>query len=91
METDEIPDFGEHPLALGDLNLCDLAKSFEIDPKRTSKNLKITEILQILIIEYMESKELQELDFTGKGKTQSLMALKNALVDYIREKCGCIL
>ena len=71
------------------MNLRDHAKSFEIDPKRTSKKLKITEILQI--IEYMESKELQELDFTGKGKTQSLMALKNALVDYIREKCGCIL
>ena len=71
-EEDAIPDINQHPMILGEINLCDLARSLSEKKKsvrQVIKKLKINELLDI--VDHIQDQELQDLDFTGKQKDVS--------------------
>ena len=91
VDQDEIPDINDHPIKVGEINLCDLAKAIQLsgsNPLKTLKKVKITEILEI--VDHLESEELKNLDFTGNEKVTSLKKLGEFVYDYIKNGCGCI-
>ena len=68
-EEDAIPDIKQHPMILGEINLCDLAWSLsgkKTSVRQVTKKLKINELLDI--VDHIQDQELQDLDFTGKQK-----------------------
>ena len=86
---DDIPDIGDHPMIVNEINLCDLGKSIENSGLKVLKKVKVTEILEIL--DKIECKELEDCDFTGKGKKESHEKFRVCLLDFLRNNCCCML
>ena len=86
----DIPDT-QHPMWVKEINLCDLSKSLKSEESavKVLKKVKVTEILEI--IDHMDADELTDLDFTGRGKNQSLLLFGNFLKKFVQKECGCFL
>ena len=91
VDQDEIPDINDHPVKVGEINLCDLAKAINLagsTPQKALKKVKIDEKLEI--VDFLQNEELLDLDFTGRGKITSEKILSEFIYDFIKEGCGCI-
>ena len=91
VDQDEIPDFSDHPVKVGEINLCDLAKAIhlaESSPQKAMKKVKITETLEI--VDFLQNEELNDLNFTGSEKIASKKVLSEFIYKYIKDECGCI-
>ena len=89
-ENDEVPDINDHPLRVGEISLCDLAKSLNIcdDVYKVFKKIKTKELKQI--IEFINSDELRGKRFYGKDDYENRQIFSQVLHEFVKEKCGCI-
>jgi hypothetical protein len=87
---DDIPDFGEHPIMVGEICLCDLAKCLKRQKlSEVFKKVKLEELYHIA--EKIEAEELQEKSFKGKERAENLTILSKKILDYVSRECFCFL
>ena len=87
---DDIPDFGDHPIMVGEICLCDLAKCLKIQTLNEVFNkVKPEELYHI--VEKIEAEELQDKSFKGKERAENLTILSQKILDYVRKECSCFL
>ena len=85
---DDIPDIKDHPIIVGEILICDLAKAISISPTNMKK-VKPNEIQNI--IEKIGADDLKERSFRGKEKKTNLEILAARIIEYVKENCCCLI
>ena len=83
-------DFGDHPIMVGEICLCDLAKCLKRQKlSEVFKKVKPEEFYHIA--EKIEAEDLQEKSFKGKERADNLTILSKKILDYVSKECSCFL
>ena len=85
---DDIPDIKDHPITVGEISICDLAKAINISTTNMKK-VKPNEIQKI--IEKIGADDLREKSFRGKEKKTNLEILAARIIEYVKENCCCLI
>ena len=87
---DDIPDINDHPVLVGEISLCDLAKCLkESDVLKVFEKVKKSEIREI--IDAIGATDLKEKRFAGKDKEENLKILSDRIQKHVKDVCGCIM
>ena len=85
---DDLLDIKDHPIIVGEISICDLAKAINIC-QTNIKKVKPNEIQNI--IEKIGADDLRDRSFRGKEKKTNLEILAARIIEYVKENCCCLI
>ena len=88
---DDIPDINDHPVLVGEISLCDLARCLGESENVLNVFQKVKKHEICEIIDAIGATDLKEKKFTGKDKEENLKILSESIKKHVKDVCGCIL